>query len=55
VALGDKDKAIENLDKAYNLRDINMLLISDPPFDALHSDPRFKELLRKMNLPEHNS
>jgi hypothetical protein len=28
-----------------------IFLKADPPFKSLHSDPRWKELLRRMNLP----
>jgi hypothetical protein len=29
-----------------------MYLKADPPFENLHSDPRWKPLLRRMNFPE---
>lgn len=51
AALGEKDRAFELLNQAYQERDQGLIAIKvDPEFDALHSDPRFHELLRKMNL-----
>jgi adenylate cyclase len=50
--LGDKDKALKWLDKAYQSRSCLYWLRQDPRLDALHSDPRFKELLAKMNFPQ---
>nr|ART36309.1 C588 [uncultured bacterium] len=52
VALGDKDEAFRILEKA--IKEHNSLLIylkEDPSLDGLHSDPRWKELLRRMNFP----
>jgi len=52
VALGDADEAFKILEKAVEER--NSLLVffkEDPSFDNLHSDPRWKELLRRMNFP----
>jgi len=52
VALGDKDGAFRILEKAIEER--NSLLVylkEDPSFENLHSDPRWKQLLRKMNFP----
>jgi len=52
VGLGDKDHALASLEKAYE--DRSMLLTNlkvDPEFDSLHSDPRFKDLLRRVGLP----
>jgi serine/threonine protein kinase/Tfp pilus assembly protein PilF len=52
VALGDLDEAFRILEKAVEAR--NSLLVffkEDPTFDNLHSDPRWPELLRRMNFP----
>jgi serine/threonine protein kinase len=50
---GKKDEALEWLEKAYEAHDPNMPSISvDPIFDGLRAEPRFKDLLRRMNLPE---
>ncbi len=53
IALGEKDEALALLEKAYEERDSNMIdLKVDPIYDPLRSDPRFVELLRRMNLPQ---
>ncbi len=52
AALGDKDRAFEWLDRAYADHSTNLLYAKvNPNLDELHSDPRFTELLRRMNLP----
>jgi serine/threonine protein kinase/tetratricopeptide (TPR) repeat protein len=49
--LGKKDKAFENLNRAYDVRDHFMTQLKvDPILDPLRSDPRYHELLRRMNL-----
>jgi tetratricopeptide (TPR) repeat protein len=50
--LGEKDKAFELLEKSYEDRsvDIGPGIKMDPQFDPLRSDPRFADLLRRMNL-----
>ena len=54
AGLGNKDKAFEFLEKAYDERstDLSYFLKSDLRMDTLRSDPRFHELLRRMNFPE---
>jgi len=47
------DEAFARIDKAYEERDGNLLYITVPAmFDALSSDPRYKQLLQKMGI-EH--
>jgi TolB-like protein/Tfp pilus assembly protein PilF len=53
AGLGDKDKAFEWLEKSYDDRTIAgavTFIKVDPLWDALRSDPRFQDLLRRMNL-----
>ncbi len=50
--LGDKDRAFESLGTAYKARDGMMPWFrSDPRLASLHLDPRFKDLVRRMNFP----
>jgi serine/threonine protein kinase/Tfp pilus assembly protein PilF len=51
VGLKDKDRAFEWLEQAFQDRaDWMAFLKVDPRFDRLHSDPRFADLMRRMNL-----
>jgi len=51
VALGDYGKALDKLEQAYQTRDIWMYNLNvDPAFDPIRNEPRFKALLKKMNL-----
>jgi eukaryotic-like serine/threonine-protein kinase len=51
VALGDKDEAFKVLFRLVEeRRDLTTTIKADPPLESLHSDPRWKELLRRMNL-----
>jgi serine/threonine protein kinase/tetratricopeptide (TPR) repeat protein len=50
---GEKDQALEWLEKAFEVRDpnlpfVNLMLV----FESLRNTPRFQALLRRMNLPE---
>jgi tetratricopeptide (TPR) repeat protein len=52
VALGERAQALQWLQRAYEERDVQMVEIGvDPRLDPLRSDPRFQDLLRRMNFP----
>jgi tetratricopeptide (TPR) repeat protein len=53
IGLGEKDKAFEWLEKTYEQREayVDLLKVS-PMFDSLRSDPRFQDLVERMNFPE---
>jgi tetratricopeptide (TPR) repeat protein len=52
TALGDTGRAFQWLEKAYQERDSQLAwLKAEPGFDRLRSDPRFQDLLRRMNFP----
>jgi TolB-like protein/Tfp pilus assembly protein PilF len=49
AALGEKERALEWLEKAYAERDPMMAVLNtDPECDGLRSDPRFADLLRRI-------
>jgi eukaryotic-like serine/threonine-protein kinase len=53
VGLGEKDKAFEWLEEGYERRSIGLGGVDlkvDPVWDPLRSDPRFQDILRRMNL-----
>ena len=51
AALGDKEKALEWLERAYAEHDEWLPLLNvEPAYDALHADPRFQDLVRRMGL-----
>jgi TolB-like protein/DNA-binding winged helix-turn-helix (wHTH) protein/Flp pilus assembly protein TadD len=54
AGLGEKDKAFQYLEKAYDERslDISWSLKSDLRIDNLRSDPRFQDLARRIGLPK---
>jgi serine/threonine protein kinase/tetratricopeptide (TPR) repeat protein len=50
---GDRDKAFEQLDKAFADQDDELIFgIRYPGFDSLRSDPRYADLMRRLGLPE---
>ena len=50
TALGEKDQAMTWLEKGYQER-FNPGVLLRPCFDPLRSDPRFKDLVRRIGLP----
>jgi DNA-binding winged helix-turn-helix (wHTH) protein/TolB-like protein len=49
--LGEKDQAVEMLEKAYEQRLDHLLLLKvDPIFDPMRDDSRFNDLLRRIGL-----
>jgi len=54
VGLGETNKALENLEKAFaGKRDKWLVFLKvEQALDPLRSEPRFKDLLRRMNLPD---
>jgi hypothetical protein len=51
-ALAERDRAFEWLEKAYDNRQWHVQwLKSFPLLDSLRPDPRFRDLLRRVNFP----
>ena len=53
IGLGDKEEALNHLEKHMSSRaeTANTYAVS-PDLDELRSEPRFKAMLKRMNLPE---
>ena len=52
LAVGEKQRALDWLEKAYEERDPYMAFLNvRPELDPLRSDPRFQDLVRRMNFP----
>jgi tetratricopeptide (TPR) repeat protein len=53
VFAGINDRALEWLERCFEARDPNVPYIGiEPAFDPLRDDPRFQDLVRRLNLPE---
>jgi TolB-like protein/Tfp pilus assembly protein PilF len=54
IGLGEKEQAFTYLEKAYQQRDPRLILwlTSRPEFETLRSDPRMKDLVRRIGLPK---
>jgi len=50
AALGDKEKTLAWLEKAYEERSFLVYLKVDPAFDTIRDEERFAEILDKMGL-----
>jgi TolB-like protein len=52
---GNKERTLDCLEKAYKMHDPNLIYSGVyPQFTFIHNEPRFKDLLKKMNLPINN-
>ena len=52
VGLGEKEQALSALERAYTAHDLQLQFLAiEPHLDPLRSDPRFRELIRKVGLP----
>lgn len=50
--LGDKERALKLLEESFNQHTIDAMWIqTTPAFDSLHSDPRYRDLVRRTGLP----
>jgi serine/threonine protein kinase/tetratricopeptide (TPR) repeat protein len=50
---GDRNKALEYLEKAFSPEDADLILcVRFPAFDSMRSDPRFAAVMRRLGLPE---
>jgi hypothetical protein len=50
---GDRDRTVQFLEKAFSSgSDEILFVIRYPAFDPFRSDPRFVDLMRRLNLPE---
>ena len=48
---GDKEQTLKYLEQAYREHDPDMIKVQNEPlFDFLHSDPRYRALLKKIGL-----
>ncbi len=53
VGLGDKNRAMEQLNRAYDDRAGWLIYLNvEPIFDPLRSDPRFADLISRMKFPK---
>jgi tetratricopeptide (TPR) repeat protein len=48
---GNIERAMDMLDRAYEMHDPNLPFLSHPGYDRLRDEPRFQALCEKMNLP----
>jgi serine/threonine protein kinase/Flp pilus assembly protein TadD len=52
VAAGQRETALTLLEKAYAMRDMNVIFISmDPRYDAIRNEPRWIALCKKLGVP----
>jgi len=50
-ALGERDRALDYLEKGFSERDVRMVFLKvEPYWDTLRSEPRFIDLIKRMNI-----
>jgi TolB-like protein len=55
IHAGNKERALECLEKSYEMHDSNAIYLGVyPEFSIIHNEPRYKDLLKKLNLPDNN-
>ena len=53
AGMNDNNKAMEWLERGYRERSALMVFLkTEPKWNNLRADPRFRDLLKRMNLPE---
>lgn len=52
MALGDYDHALDHLERIVRRRQLTAFSLRDPRFDPIALSPRFRQILKTMNLPE---
>lgn len=52
LAMNEGKSGFEFLEKAYREREPDLILLNNPIYDALRSDARYQDLLRRMNFPQ---
>jgi tetratricopeptide (TPR) repeat protein len=51
--LGEKDEAVQSLQEGFGLPAVRFTIRVDPCLDNVRVDPRFQDLLRRLNLPSN--
>ena len=51
VLSGNKERALDCLERAFEVHDQNRIIVLFPIFDSLRNEPRFQELAHKLNVP----
>jgi tetratricopeptide (TPR) repeat protein len=50
--LGERDRALQWFEKACAEHSMHVWLLPDPRLDSIRSEPRFKDIMRQMGLPQ---
>jgi tetratricopeptide (TPR) repeat protein len=50
VCSGNKERALDYLERCYEVHDLDFIYLSLPIFDCLSNEPRFQVLCKRMNL-----